>query len=118
MKKNVLDKTLIDLYAVVDFNVRVWGANYGTDEYWKKLERELNNEIREFNDFIRDHRSRDTYSISVERKYIYSCPHCNHEYPEDFNGIADCCGEILLDQGYEMDEDGNLMRIKNEAGNS
>ena len=41
------ERHMTDVEAVITFNVRVYGARYGTTEYFEKLERLLNHEIDE-----------------------------------------------------------------------
>lgn len=71
------------------------GEKYGTPEYWKLIEKELEYEIKEMEEFIRDHRSRDYYQMSVQKEYIMHCKFCGHEYPDGYNGIVDCCDKAL-----------------------
>jgi hypothetical protein len=47
--------------------------------------------IREFDEFIRDHRSQDPVSLNVEREYQDVCSHCGYEWDEDENGLPCCC---------------------------
>lgn len=46
----------------------------------------------EFEDFVRDHRSQDPVSLTVERKYEMQCSHCHNEWEEeDGTGEPLCC---------------------------
>ena len=47
---------------------------------------------REFEEFIRDHRSQDPIGLSVEREYQEQCSHCGSEWEEDKDGPL-CCNE-------------------------
>ena len=47
---------------------------------------------REFEDFLRDHRSQDPVSLSVERGYEDQCSFCGRPWEEDADGPL-CCGE-------------------------
>lgn len=47
---------------------------------------------REFAEFIRDHRSQDPVSLSVEREYQDQCSHCGREWEEDEDGPL-CCSD-------------------------
>lgn len=56
--------------------------------------RELEGWIKEFQEFLRDHRSQDSIYLSVERKYQDQCSNCHEEYEEmtddDGNGTGRC----------------------------
>lgn len=97
--KNVLN----DMRIVVEVPVRIW-TNYGTPEYWEKLEKELNWEIEEFENFIRDHRSRDSYSFYVERVHTLTCRHCGYDYgiiEEPVDLIPVCCEKAMEEAGWQ-----------------
>ena len=47
---------------------------------------------REFEEFIRDHRSQDPIDLHVEREYQEQCSHCGREWEEDKDGPV-CCDE-------------------------
>jgi hypothetical protein len=55
----------------------------------------LNDAAREFKEFIRDHRSRDDYGIDIVKEYKLKCKFCGYEFPDGFNGVADCCEEMM-----------------------
>ena len=46
---------------------------------------------QDLQEFIRDHRSQDPVSITVEREYQNQCSHCGREWEEDADGPV-CCG--------------------------
>ena len=93
--ENLLVRTISNIHAEIDLPVRVFWERYGTPEYWKKLEYEYIHEAKDMEDFIRDHRSRDGYGISIIKEYTLSCKFCGHEYPDDYDGILDCCDEAI-----------------------
>jgi hypothetical protein len=95
-------KKLTDIQAVINLPVRVWDR-YGTPEYWKKLEIELNHEAKDLVEFIRDHRSRDYYEIDIVKSYSMNCKFCGYAYPDNFNGIADCCEEMIEAQNIKIE---------------
>ena len=98
-----LEKRLVGLHAEIDFNpYLLYAGKYGTPEYWKKYEEAMLREEKDFRDFVRDHRSRDEYGVSIIKDYKMYCPFCEHEYPDEFNGIADCCDEMIKSQGVEI----------------
>ena len=45
---------------------------------------------RDFEAFVRDHRSQDPVSLSVEREYEERCSHCGRRWEEDAEGPV-CC---------------------------
>jgi len=103
-QEELFNREIIDVIAKIEFPyVRVYFYQYGTPEYWKELEKQLNSEIDSFESFIRDHRSRDTYQISTEKKYVLLCKFCGYEYPDDFKGIPDCCDEIIEAQKIKIE---------------
>ena len=103
-----LERHLVDVEAIITFDTRVWFARYGTEEYWEKLERQLNDEAKELIEFIRDHRSRDDYQIDIRKVYNARCSHCGWQYDvaDPSLVVPDCCDEAIEEYGYE------LVRIK------
>lgn len=95
MPEELFERRLENLYAEIELPVRVWHYRYGTPEYWKELEKELEYEARDLTEFIRDHRSRDHYHINIRKEYKFVCKFCGYEYPDGFNGIADCCEKMI-----------------------
>lgn len=55
--------------------------------------KELESWCREFEDFIRDHRSQDPVSLNVVREYQTQCSHCGYEWEIDSEGVPVCCNE-------------------------
>lgn len=45
---------------------------------------------KEFEEFVRDHRSQDPIGLSVERVYESQCSHCGMAWEEDADGPL-CC---------------------------
>ena len=62
-------------------NMEQLAANY---EAWAK----------EFEDFVRDHRSQDPVSLTINRVYEERCIFCNRVYEEDHEGPL-CCNDAL-----------------------
>ena len=104
--EELFDKKLVDVRAEIEFNNRYFynPYRYGTKEYWDRVEKDFKYEIQDLEDFIRDHRSRDHYNIYVVKHYKNICKFCGYEFPDDFEGIADCCEEMLNAQGVEIVE--------------
>ena len=101
------ERHMTDVEAVITFNVRVYGARYGTTEYFEKLERLLNREIDDLNEFIRDHRSRDDYHIETRRVYGVRCRHCGWVYDDasDPDSVfPECCDAAIDEYGYKLVE--------------
>ena len=47
--------------------------------------------VKEFHDFIRDHRSQDPVSLDIERVYEDQCSFCGYRWELDENGDPACC---------------------------
>jgi hypothetical protein len=91
-----LERKMVDAHVEISFGG--WNYNpypYGSKEYWVRHERDLQDEIKDIEEFIHDHRSRDHYDLHVVRDYKIYCKFCGHEFPDGFNGIADCCEEMM-----------------------
>ena len=99
--KDLLERTITDMNVQISVNVRNFNK-YGTTEYWKYQEQQLNYEIKDIEEFIRDHRSRDHYDLFVHKDYIMRCKFCGYEYPDGYNGILDCCDKALDAQQEEI----------------
>lgn len=52
--------------------------------------KEIEGWVREFQDFIRDHRSQDPVYLNVNRVYEEQCSHCHNAWEEDADGPL-CC---------------------------
>ena len=53
--------------------------------------------IRDFESFMRDHRSQDPVCLNVNRTYIDICSYCKNEWDEDENGCPCCCDEAAAE---------------------
>lgn len=53
--------------------------------------------VKEFHDFIRDHRSQDPVYLNVERVYEDRCSFCNREWETEENGEPICCNEAVAE---------------------
>ena len=83
-------KVLIDLRCEIDLPYPMFG--HGDLEYAAKY---LEQEAKELTDFIRDHRSRDRYGISIIREYRDLCSFCGTTYEEDTDGMPLCCDKAI-----------------------
>ena len=88
-------KQLVEIVAEIDLGVSVTWERSGTDEYWEAMQRELRLAEKEFQEFIRDHRSRDRYTISFRKEYIYKCIFCGYAYDEIPSSPMTCCKEVI-----------------------
>jgi hypothetical protein len=57
--------------------------------------REYEGWIREFTEFLRDHRSQDIVNLSVERIYENQCSYCNSIWETDKDGCPVCCEKAV-----------------------
>ncbi len=83
MFKKILD----NLHAEIDLPRTRW------TEDKEKIARELEYEARELTEFIRDHRSRDSYQIHIIREYRTICEFCGYDEERDADGCPVCCGK-------------------------
>ena len=82
------------------FRLTSWETPYGSDEYYKRLERGYREWIKEFHDFIRDHRSQDPVSLDVEIDREDICSRCFSSWEPDEDGTcAHCGGKIEAKEG-------------------
>lgn len=54
----------------------------------------------EFEAFVRDHRSQDPVSLTVDRHYQDQCTHCGREWEEDSDGPL-CCAKAQEEWSLE-----------------
>ena len=80
------NKVLVDAVVEIDMRVDKWHRE-AVDNYAKRLEREA----KDFEEFLRDHRSRDVYSFTVVRKYEEICSFCKRGWEELDDGEPVCC---------------------------
>lgn len=86
--KSTPKKVLIDTKIICEPNSYVGRWARTKEERAKELE----NWCDEFNDFIRDHRSRDDAYLSIEKTYEEQCIYCNRPWEIDDQGPS-CCDE-------------------------
>jgi hypothetical protein len=61
---------------------------------WRKLEdyaKQAESLVKEFDDFVRDHRSMDWVDLRVVREYEEQCSHCGNLWEVDFHNVPVCC---------------------------
>ena len=84
-------KMLVDVTISCD-PPRIWGINRMDME---QVAKEYESWVKDFHEFIRDHRSQDPVDINVEREYQDVCSFCDYEWEEDENGCPCCCDEAI-----------------------
>lgn len=62
-------------------------GGYTQEEYAKYCEEW----VKDFHDFIRDHRSQDPVYLTVEREYEDQCSFCHYTWEVEENGCPLCC---------------------------
>lgn len=95
-------QVLSDMRVEIEVPVRIY-HRWGTPEYWDKLQQNLEWEIKELQDFIRDHRSRDHYQLNVVKIYEITCSYCGHSYGQVENPdvlVPECCEKAMSECGY------------------
>jgi len=82
-----------DVHIVCDSpNVMQWcGIPYGSEKWLKEKTERLEDWIRDFNAFMRDHRSQDTIHLSVHRDTKEICSLCKYDWETDDIGCPVCC---------------------------
>lgn len=89
-------RRLIDVEIVIDPPSHLSWGNGDLNELARSYERWA----KEFEAFVRDHRSQDPVSISIERRYQQQCSRCGAEWEEEFyeeDGLYHCanCGRPM-----------------------
>lgn len=69
----------------------------------ERIARAIEDWIKEFTGFLRDHRSQDMIGLSVERIYEYRCSYCESEWEEDENGCPVCCDTAIEEWEHRND---------------
>lgn len=73
---------------------------HGTNEYWEYFKKQVNDWAKEFNDFIRDHRSQDSVNIFPELIHELQCSNCFSRWEtfhEEGQEYCASCGVIVND---------------------
>lgn len=85
-------KVLINAHVEADLDAAIsWSRDIA--DYANRLERA----VKEFHDFVRDHRSMDWVNLSVIRDYEDQCEHCGEKWENsiDDDGVPVCCGKAI-----------------------
>lgn len=84
----------IDVKVEADLSGMLWRRYYEDKD---EQMRDLNRAVKDFHDFLRDHRSQDMVSLSTEREYQDVCSVCGENWevwPNEETGVVECanCG--------------------------
>lgn len=83
-------KVLNEIKVIADIS-RALSYSRDMEHYAKQAE----SLVREFNDFVRDHRSMDWAHLNVEREYEEQCSHCHGVLDTYANGEPACCDAAI-----------------------
>lgn len=83
MKKQILSDVRIE--CETPYHVGRWCSTV------ERKAEELEDWVKDFKDFIRDHRSQDPVNLSVERVYTDVCSFCGATWEVDDDGCPVCC---------------------------
>jgi len=92
--KRLTDVRVIASFPHIRENWRIKDERERAEAYAKELE----HEVKGFDDFLRDHRSQDLIELEVERDIKDVCSVCGNEWePDEENSITHCahCGAVL-----------------------
>jgi len=82
-------KVLVDLHAEIELPVHRWIKDI------EERAEHLEYEARDLTEFLRDHRSRDSYQIHIIREYESVCEFCGYEEERDEEGCPVCCKRAI-----------------------
>lgn len=82
-------KILRDLHAEIDLPRNRYMCDL------EDIAQDLEYEARELTEFIRDHRSRDSYQINIIREYETRCEFCGYKEERDTDGSPVCCQKAI-----------------------
>ena len=108
-------KVLVDAKVVAEFPQvsRVyrkyvgWGTPEGiktvgmtSRETEERYAEDLKEAVKEFNDFVRDHRSQDIIDLNVEMVYERRCEYCNSNWEDNLgdDAIPYCCQQATAEE--------------------
>lgn len=102
-KKALPVRAVTDVTIIIDppCCLERWAARYtyGTEKYWATLKKEYEGWVKEFTDFLRDHRSQDANIFSVDTKVEIVCSVCSNPWELMDEGTPDVgcahCGAEL-----------------------
>jgi len=89
-------RILYDVVVEADLSGMVFPYRHYKSE--EERARDLERAVKDFHNFLRDHRSQDMVTLSVNRKYKDVCSACGDTWePYDIDGVPSCanCGAII-----------------------
>lgn len=109
-KTTVRKSVLVDVRIVCNYEPDAWkiGLYAKNGVSWEEARARLKQErADEFNAFIKDHRSQDNISLSVEKVREDQCSECGHTWePDTVDGDVSCawCGAVLETDALQSKE--------------
>jgi hypothetical protein len=91
-------KVLIDATISCDPPSYVYRWAESPEEIAKRMEAW----VRDFDEFMRDHRSQDPVRLSVERVYEDQCSLCGYKWDADASGCPCCCDAAMAEWEQEQ----------------
>ena len=112
---------LVDVVVEADLSGMTWTRRGDTEEEKAK---DLERAVKDFHEFLRDHRSQDMVSLNVERKYKDLCSNCGKDEFDYEVGKTTCawCGAIIEDKKDAQTKEcsghnlGDMVGIENPLG--
>jgi fructose-bisphosphate aldolase class 1 len=109
---HILKNVLVDAHVEATFN-EVWDVDYAFRQLrrgkgtWEEVSKELERAIKNFNEFLRDHRSQDVIGLSVEETRKDICSACRQPYEDAIEEVdgkqihycASCGAELEIEKG-------------------
>jgi len=90
VKATKREHVLVDVKVEADLSGMLWYRHYKSEE---ERARDLEQAVKDFDDFLRDHRSQDMISLDVVRVYKDLCSACGCEWETwTENGETTCAG--------------------------
>ena len=83
---------LIDVKVEIDAPSIPWYEYRGDIEKRAKC---LERWSKDFEEFVRDHRSQDPIGLNVIRIYEDQCSHCGKDWDLDGDGVPGCCQKAI-----------------------
>jgi hypothetical protein len=91
-------KVLVDIKIECDPPRYYWLGHRTMEDYASHCE----DWVKDFHDFIRDHRSQDPVSLSVERQFEDHCEFCDSVWEVDTQGCPCCCTEAIDEWEWQI----------------
>jgi len=82
------EHVLVDVKVEADLSGMLWTRRGDSEEERAKG---LESAVKDFHDFLRDHRSQDMVTLSVERVYQDLCSECNEIWESNYRDDSVFC---------------------------